>query len=178
MDEEKINKVGEPMETKLSRKSKKLEAVLWSIALPGFAQLLSRHYIKGILFIGLEFLVNVMGNLNTIIVLSFNLKIEEAIPETNYLWLMFYPCLYFYAIWDAYKNAGGGEKAFAYLPLVFSAYFVTVGVIFSPSFTIAGQLIGPLWLPILSTPIGLAAGGFIRWILLKIYTDRETEEAI
>ncbi|MGX8791793.1 hypothetical protein ACW0TQ_08430 [Oceanobacillus sp. M60] len=166
------------MGTTLSRKSKKLEAVLWSIALPGFAQLLNGYYIKGILFIGLEFLVNVMGNLNTIIVLSFNLKIEEAIAQTNYLWLMFYPCLYFYAIWDAYKNAGGGEKAFAYLPLVFSAYFGTIGVIYSPTFTIAGYLIGPLWLPILSTPVGLAVGGLIRWILLKIYTDRETEEVL
>ncbi len=118
------------MAAKLSNKNKKLEVVLWSIALPGFAQLINHQYVKGILFIGLEFLINVMGNLNTIIVLSFNLKIEEAIAQTNYLWLMFYPCLYFYAIWDAYKNAGGGEKAFAYLPLAFSAYFVTVGVIF------------------------------------------------
>ncbi|GGP08907.1 hypothetical protein [Oceanobacillus neutriphilus] len=162
------------MKTTLTDKNKKLEAVLWSIALPGFAQLLNHQYVKGILFIGLEFLINVMGNLNTIIVLSFNFKIEEAIAQTNYLWLMFYPCLYFYAIWDAYKNAGGGKKAFAYLPLAFSTYFVTVGVIFSPSFTIMGTLIGPLWLPILSIPIGLTAGGLIRWILLKIYADDET----
>ncbi|MFD1066869.1 hypothetical protein [Oceanobacillus locisalsi] len=166
------------MKTELTKKSTKLEAVLWSIALPGFAQLLNRHYIKGILFIGLEFLINIMGNLNTIIVLSFHLKIEEAIAQTNYLWFMFYPCLYFYAIWDAYKSAGGGEKAFAYLPLAFSAYFVTIGVIFSPNFTIAGELIGPLWLPILTTPIGLAVGGLIRWILLKIYTDDEIHEIV
>lgn len=159
------------METKLTKKSKKLEAVLWSIALPGFAQLLNHHYIKGILFIGLEILINVMGNLNTIIILSFHFKIEEAIAQTNYLWLMFYPCLYFYAIWDAYKNAGGGEKPFAYLPLAFSAYFVTVGLIFSPNFTIFGYLIGSMWLPILSLPIGLAVGGLFRLILLKIYAD-------
>ncbi|WP_052401015.1 hypothetical protein [Oceanobacillus jeddahense] len=165
-------------ETKLTKKSKKLEAVLWSIALPGFAQLLNCHYLKGILFIGLEILINVMGNLNTIIILSFHLRIEEAIAQTNYLWLMFYPCLYFYAIWDAYRSAGGGKKAFAYLPLAFTAYMVTVGLIFSPTLTLFGALIGPLWVPIISTPIGLAVGGIIRWILLKIYADDEAEEVV
>lgn len=158
----------------IEKKSKKLEVLLWSIALPGFGQLLNRKYLKGVLLVGLEILVNVMGNFNTIIVLSFNLKIEEAIAQTNYLWLMFYPCLYFFAIWDAYKDAGGGEKPFAYLPLVFSAYFVTVGLIFSPVFTIFGRLIGPMWLPIMFLPIGLSIGGIIRWILLKIYTAQTT----
>ncbi|MGJ9458425.1 hypothetical protein [Oceanobacillus sp. CF4.6] len=159
------------MGTNLNLKSKKLEAILWSIALPGFAQLLQRNYVKCILFIGLEILINVMGNFNAIIVLSFNLKIEEAIAQTNYLWLMFYPCLYFFAIWDAYKDAGGGDKPFAYLPLVFSAYFVTVGLIFSPGFKIFGYLIGPMWLPILFLPIGLAIGVLLRSILFKIYTN-------
>ncbi|WP_130860329.1 hypothetical protein [Gracilibacillus phocaeensis] len=159
------------MGTNISKKSEKLEAVLWSIALPGFAQLLHHHYIKGILLIGLEILINVKGNLNTILMLSFHFKAEEAIAETNYLWLMFYPCLYFYAIWDAYKHAGGGEKPFAYLPLAFSAYFVTVGLIFSPTFTIFGHLVGSIWLPILFLPIGLAVGGLLRWVLLKIYAE-------
>ncbi|WP_461176593.1 hypothetical protein [Virgibacillus ainsalahensis] len=157
------------MEKKINKRSRKLEVLLWSIALPGFGQLLNHKYIKGILLIGLEFLINVIGNFNRIIVLSFNGEIQEAINQTNYLWLMFYPCLYFFSIWDAYKDAGGGEKPFAYLPLVFSAYFVTVGLIFSPVFTIFGTLIGPMWLPILSLPIGLIVGALIRWILLKVY---------
>ncbi|WP_373895265.1 hypothetical protein ACUL41_14490 [Virgibacillus natechei] len=157
------------MEKKINKKSKRLEALLWSIALPGFAQLLNQKYIKGFLLVGLEFLVNVMGNFNRVIVLSFNGQIPEAIEATNYLWLMFYPCLYFFAIWDAYKDAGGGEKPFAYLPLVFSAYFVTIGLIFSAGFTIFGVLIGPMWLPILFLPIGLGVGAIIRWVLLKVY---------
>jgi hypothetical protein len=118
------------METKLTEKSRKLEAVLWSIALPGFGQLLNQKYVKGFLLVGLEFIINVLGNFNQIIIYSFQFKIEEAIEATNYLWLMFYPCLYFFAIWDAYRDAGGGKKPFAYLPLVFSAYFVTIGTNF------------------------------------------------
>ncbi|WP_156291044.1 hypothetical protein [Oceanobacillus salinisoli] len=158
------------METTIKQKSQKLEAILWSIALPGFWQLLNQRYIKGILLVGLEFLINVMGNFNTIIMLSFNFKIEEAIEVTNYQWLLFYPCLYFFSIWDAYKDAGGERgKPFAYLPLVFSAYFVTTGVFYSNRITIMGYLIGPMWAGFLFLPIGLIVGGILRSILLKIY---------
>ena len=158
------------METNTREKSKKLEVVLWSLALPGFGQLLNGKYVKGLLLVGLEFLINVMGNFNTIIVLSFNLRNTEAIEETNYLWLMFYSCLYFFSIWDAYKDAGGGKgKPFAYLPMVFSAYFVTVGIIFSPRLAFFGHLIGPMWSGFFFFPVGLGIGALIRWILLRVY---------
>ncbi|KKE78936.1 hypothetical protein NSA56_04660 [Oceanobacillus caeni] len=163
------------MDVNLQKKSKKLEAVLWSIALPGFYQLLRKQFLKGFLLVLLEFLINVMGNFNRIIILSFNFRIEEAIQATNYQWLLFYPCLYFFGIWDAYKDASGEEgKPFAYLPLVFSAYFVTVGVIFSTRITIFGHLIGPMWSGFLFLPIGLGIGAIIRWILIKIYTKNRS----
>lgn len=152
---------------KINRKNKKLEVLLWSIALPGFGQLLNRKYIKGILLIGLEFLVNVMGNVNKVIVLSFHGNIQTAINEADYLWMMFYPCLYFFAMWDAYKDAGGGKKPFAFLPLVSSAYVVTIGLAISPVFTVFGHLIGPVWLPIIFTPMGLGIGWGIRHSLVR-----------
>ena len=31
--------------------------------------------------------------------------IREAIEATNYQWLMSYPCLYMFSMWDAYKDA-------------------------------------------------------------------------
>lgn len=157
------------METKINIKSKKLEILLWSIALPGFGQILNHKYVKGFILVGLELLINIMGNFNQIIMLSFNGKILEAINQTNYLWLMFYPCLYFFAIWDAYRDAGGGNKPFAYLPFVFSAYFGTVGLIFSPVFSVFGHLIGPLWLPMIFLLIGLGVGICVRWVLLKLF---------
>ncbi|HLR63723.1 MAG TPA: hypothetical protein VK097_15020 [Lentibacillus sp.] len=156
------------MTRKNGKNKDKLEALLWSIALPGFGQLLNRRYFKGLLLIALEFIVNIFGNFNTIIILSFNGEIQEAINQTNYGWLMFYPCLYFFAMWDAYKDAEGESKPYAFIPFVFSAYFVTVGLIFSQSFTLFDQLIGPMWLPMLGgLPIGLIVGGIIRWLLLK-----------
>ena len=41
------------------KKTTKLEAILWSVAFPGFGQLLNGHLIKGIMFIFLEFTINV-----------------------------------------------------------------------------------------------------------------------
>src|SRR5699024_12130862 len=77
------------MTKRIERKSKMLEALLWSIAFPGFGQLLNRKYIKGVLLVVLEFTVNVLGNVNQVIMLSFHGHIQEAINQTNYLWFMF-----------------------------------------------------------------------------------------
>jgi hypothetical protein len=105
------------------------EALFWSIALPGFGQFLNGKYIKGVILIFLEFLVNDQANFNEVIILSFHGEIEKAIIQADYQWLMFYPCLYFFAIWDAFKDAGGGKERYSFLPFVLSAYFVTVGCI-------------------------------------------------
>ena len=61
-----------------------IEKLLWSIALPGFGQLLNGKYVKGIAFLILEFLINFKANLNTVIILSFQGEIKNAIEETNY----------------------------------------------------------------------------------------------
>jgi hypothetical protein len=73
-----------------------MEKLLWSIALPGFGQLLNGKFLKGMLLISLEFLINIQANFNEVIILNFLGRTEEAIQQTNYGWLMFYPCLYFF----------------------------------------------------------------------------------
>ncbi|SFM13581.1 hypothetical protein SAMN04487943_108137 [Gracilibacillus orientalis] len=146
---------------------KTLEAILWSIALPGFAQVLNRKIVKGIILIGLEFLINVQSNLNEVIIFSFYGQIEKAIANANFQWLMFYPCLYFFAMWDAYRDAGGNEKPYAFLPFVFSAYFVTVGTIYSSTFSLFEVLLGPLWLPMLSVLPGMLVGFLLQMLLRK-----------
>ncbi|MFC7062635.1 hypothetical protein [Halobacillus seohaensis] len=150
-----------------------LEKILWSIALPGFAQILNGKLFKGLLFIGLEILINVQSNFNDVIILSFHGEIEKAIEQTNYQWLMFYPCLYFFAIWDAYSDANGKKAPLAFLPFVFSAYFITSGLIYSATFKVNGILLGPIWLPMLSLPIGILIGGFLRFTLLRFIFSAE-----
>lgn len=145
------------------------ESIFWSIALPGFGQLLNKKIIKGIIFITLEFIVNVQAHFNKIIMLSFNGDIQNAIIHANYQWLMFYPCLYFFAMWDAFKDAGGGRARYSFLPFVFSAYFVTVGVMYSTSGEIFGILLGPVWFPMLMVIPGLAVGFLLMKVLNRFH---------
>jgi hypothetical protein len=76
----------------MKKKDKIIESILWSIALPGFSQILNGRLIKGFLFIGMEFVINVMANFNEIIRMSFIGDIEGAVLQTDYQRLMFYPC--------------------------------------------------------------------------------------
>jgi hypothetical protein len=145
-----------------------IEKLLWSIALPGFGQFLNRKVVKGFTFVFLEFLVNVQSNFNEIIILSFHGNIQAAIQQTNYQWLMFYPCLYFFAMWDALKDAGGGKKRFSFLPFVFSAYFVTVGCVYSSNVKLFGVLLGPVWLPMICVIPGVFVGLFIQKVMSRI----------
>lgn len=41
---------------------------------------------------------------------GFKGEIEKAIDYTDYQLIMFYPCLYFFSIWDTYKDASGGKE--------------------------------------------------------------------
>lgn len=145
----------------------RIEKILWSIALPGFGQFLNGKIIKGIVFIFLEILINVKANINTVIILSFHGNIQQAIESTNYQWLMFYPCIYMFAIWDAYRDAGGYKVPLSFLPFVLSAYLGTLGVVYSSNLQIMGILLGPIFLPILFFILGIVIGNIIRIFLLK-----------
>ncbi|TXC90520.1 hypothetical protein FS935_11400 [Metabacillus litoralis] len=148
-------------------KTSKTEAILWSIALPGFAQFLNGKIIKGTVFILLEFLININSNFNKAIMASFLGEIDQAFQVVNFQWLMFYPCVYMFAMWDAFKDANGDVAPFSYLPFVCSAYTVTVGLMYSPIVKVNGFLLGPIWVPILALIPGLIIG-FTIMKLIKI----------
>jgi hypothetical protein len=141
------------------------EKLIWSIALPGFGQYLNGKYFKGTVFLILEFLINIQSNFNKVILISFQGDIDNVVKYTNYQWLMFYPCLYFFSMWDAVKDAGGGKDPDSYLPYAFAAFFVTVGLIFSSNLTIFGVLFGPVLLPILFVFPGILIGFLIKKIM-------------
>ncbi|PWU68788.1 hypothetical protein [Gracilibacillus dipsosauri] len=142
-----------------------VEKLMWSIAFPGFGQYLNGKLFKGTFLLIIEILINVQANFNQIILFSFHGEIGNAINHANYQWLMFYPCLYFFSMWDAVKDAGGGKSHYSFLPYVFSAFFVTVGLILSSNLTIFGVLLGPVWLPILFVLPGLITGIIIKKII-------------
>ncbi|MFK7694233.1 hypothetical protein [Paenibacillus sp. HJGM_3] len=143
------------------KSDEQFEHLLWSIALPGFGQILNGKFWKGLLFISLEFLINIQSNLNEVIISSFRGNIKEAIALTNYGWLMFYPCIYMFAMWDAYKDAASTLKPYSAVPFVSGAYFGTIGVIYSRG------LFGAVWLGILGAIVGIGLGILIKHALWK-----------
>ncbi|KPL61352.1 hypothetical protein [Rossellomorea vietnamensis] len=145
----------------------KLEGILWSIALPGFPQLLVGLWFKGTLFVLLEIIINIQSNFNLGIMYSFLGETHKAAEIIDYQWLMFYPCLYMFAMWDAYKIAGAQKENYSFLPFVMSAYMVTVGLMYSPKVYLFGKFIGPIFLPILFVIPGVLLGLLIRAILLR-----------
>ncbi|RSK28546.1 hypothetical protein EJF36_17665 [Bacillus sp. HMF5848] len=158
----------------LKKKATKIEVLFWSIALPGFGQLLNGKLIKSLVFIFLEILVNVNSSFNLGILFSFNGEILKAIEVIDYQWLMFYPCLYLFAIWDAYRDAAGDELPdYYFFPFVFGAYFVTVGLIYSKSFKMFGFLFGPIFSPMIFLIFGLLVGFIIRAVILTIKKQRQ-----
>src|SRR5699024_4990692 len=156
----------------MKNREKRMEALLWSIAFPGFGQLINKKYWKAFIFIILEVLINVKGNINDVIVKSYLLDMENDVAQANYSWLMFYPCIYLFAVWDAYRDAGGGEKPFMFLPFVVSAYCGTLGVIYSSRFAVYDFLIGPIFLPIITIVLGFIVGEVIRrFISYRVQKD-------
>lgn len=152
----------------IKKRTKKVEVLFWSIALPGFGQLLNQKFVKGIVLIILEVMINIKGNVNIVIMNSFLGEMEVAIEQADFLWLMFYPCVYLFAIWDAYRDAGGDSYNYLFLPYVFSAYIGTLGVIYSPKIIIFEYLLGPVFLPIIGMLLGFVVGETIRrFILLR-----------
>ena len=70
-------------------------------------------------------------------------------------------------MWNAWKDAGGGKERFSFLPFVFSAYFVTVGCMYSPNVKLFGVLLGPVWLPIICVIPGVVVGKVITKVMQR-----------
>jgi hypothetical protein len=141
------------------------EKLMWSIALPGFGQFLNGRYFKGIILVTLEIMINVLANLNEVMLLSFHGKIDDAIALANYNWLLFYPCIYFFSMWDAVSDAGGSTKPYSFLPYVFSALFTTLGLVYSSKLMMLGVLFGPVWLTLIFLLPGIVVGLILRKIM-------------
>lgn len=149
-------------------KPNKIEALIWSIMLPGFGQLLNGQTTKGLVLLFLIILVNYKSKLNIVIIQTFNGNFVESIEVTDYQWLMFYPCLYMFALWDAYKEAEGEVGVLGYYPFIMAAYFLTVGLIFSSTLEVFGYLFGPVILPILFGVLAVFIGIWLRKYVLNI----------
>lgn len=139
-----------------------LISALWSVAIPGFGQLYIGDYLIGVLLVILELIINAKANLNLSILYSFRGQFQNAVTAANLQWILFYPCIYTYSIWQAYNRAleincglSQSEEDRKFADTKYSGLFIggamggTLGVIycyrFGPVFCgIIGGLIGGL----------------------------------
>jgi hypothetical protein len=84
-----------------------IAALLWSVSMSGFGQYYNGQYLFGTLLFSVEIVVNVLSNLNTAILLSFNGDYLGAHDVFNAQWGLFYPSTYMFSIWQAYNRAIG-----------------------------------------------------------------------
>lgn len=106
--------------------------VLLAIVMPGVAQIVNRHYLKGILFLILEHLINYFAHLNRAIYLDLNGFHTKALQTLSYDFALFYPGFFTLTIWDAFvyatSNPPSNKAAIFFL---IGGFLGTVVVIYS-----------------------------------------------
>ncbi|MBU9710227.1 hypothetical protein [Evansella tamaricis] len=83
----------------------KLLTTFLSVMMPGVGQLHNRQFIKGIIILVLEHVVNKLGNINMAILLCLNGRTEEALDIVSYDFALFYPGFYVFTVYDAILHA-------------------------------------------------------------------------
>lgn len=156
------------------KKIGKLQAIMWTWALPGFSQLLTGQYYKATLFIIGEIIINFYSNFNDAIRYSYLGEFSTAEKVINHQWLIYYAFLFFAAMWDAYKHEMPTDEKLSFLPFVFAAFFVTLGLIYSTKVQFFGLSIGPVFLPMSFVIPGVLIGLVIRYLLLKLTSNRKS----
>ncbi|WP_394237454.1 hypothetical protein [Niallia oryzisoli] len=127
-------------------------SALFSMLMPGFGQIYNGQFLKGIIFVVIEHLDNIIGNINRAIQLDFNGFHQKALEVVVYDGMMFYPGFYVYAIWDAWYFAKkGADKTKTAIPFVIAGYLGEMGAIYSsrlpvPTLTVGLLMIVPMLL--------------------------------
>jgi hypothetical protein len=84
----------------------------WSMALPGMGHIILGHSYKGIIFFVWELFINTQAGLNTAILYSFTGDFELARQFLDYKWLLLYPPVLIFSVWDSYHIAAEQNKVF------------------------------------------------------------------
>jgi len=141
-------------------------SALWSVAIPGFGQLYIGDYLIGLLLVVLEFTINVKANLNLAILYSFRGQFQNSFDVADLQWILFYPCIYNYSIWQAYNRAleinhSNAEADEPFTATRYNGLFIgsamvgTLGVIYS-------YIIGPIFCGLLGMVIGASLGSAVE----------------
>lgn len=85
------------------RHSHPWNAAWLSALIPGFGHIHLGMYLKGLILVSLEIMLNTFGKLNLAILYTFTLQFEKVHEVINYNWILVYAAIYVFAIWDSYR---------------------------------------------------------------------------
>lgn len=85
----------------------------WSALLTGFGHLYNKKSFKGFILLGWAVAIIYFAHMNDAIIATLNGQFNLAKEIVDYQWLLFFPSIYLFAMWDAYVDAVEMNKLFA-----------------------------------------------------------------
>ncbi|KGP73348.1 hypothetical protein [Pontibacillus yanchengensis] len=95
-------KIG-PFDVNYIKKRRPLIIAWWSAALPGMGHIHLGHYLKGLLLVSGEIILNNFSRLNEAIFYSMTGNFSQVHEVINYNWLSLYCSFFVFAVWDSYR---------------------------------------------------------------------------
>lgn len=87
-------------------------AAAWSALLPGFGHLYNNRGIKGLIILGWILAIINFSHVNDAIISTLTGNYSQNSNMINYQWLLFFPSIYNFALWDAYNDSVETNKLF------------------------------------------------------------------
>lgn len=87
-------------------------AVAWSALLTGFGHIYNKKAFKALILLSWMVTIIYFAHLNDAIIATFNGRFDQAREIVDYQWLLFFPSIYLFAIWDAYNDSVEKNKLF------------------------------------------------------------------
>lgn len=88
-------------------------ALIWSALLTGFGHIYNKKFIKALILLTWTIAIIHFSHINNALIATFNGQFNRANEIVNYQWLLFFPSIYFFAIWDSYNDAVEMNKLFS-----------------------------------------------------------------
>ena len=88
-------------------------AAAWSALLPGFGHIYNSRALKSVVILTWAMAIIHFSHVNDVIIATFTGAYQKESNPVNYQWLMFFPSIYIFSIWDSYSDAVEMNKLFA-----------------------------------------------------------------
>ncbi|MFZ5644011.1 MAG: hypothetical protein ACOY46_10505 [Bacillota bacterium] len=87
-------------------------SAFWSALLPGFGHIYNMKTIKGFIILSWTVAIIYFSHVNNAIIATFTGNFSRAAEMVHYQWLMFFPSIYLFSIWDSYGDSVEMNKIF------------------------------------------------------------------